>query len=374
VAYATAGAGHRRAAEAVAQALAARPGVDVLCVDLLGHVPSALARAYPATYYFLVRHCGRLWGAGFELLDRGGLYAAVRGLRRAWNLLLGEAFVRWLKAEPFDVVVSTHFLPADVFGAGKRAGWLAARLVVVVTDLHPHRFWLAPEAETVVVATEQTARACEARGIPRSRLRVLGIPTARGFHEPVDRRAVLAALGLDPQRRTLLVTSGGTTIGPFEPVVRRLLRLESAVPGRAQLIVVCGENAAAARRLEYELGPDRTPARVLGFVENMPSLMGACDLVVAKAGGLTVTEAMTAERPLILYHAIPGQERFNARYLVSHGAAVLGRTPEHVAVLAQRYLEDEPAASAMREAARSLRRPDAAEAIADEVVQGRTAS
>lgn len=328
-----------------------------------------LARTYPATYYFLVRHCARVWGAGFELLDRAWLYAAVRGVRRAWNLLLGQAFVRWLKTQSFDVVVSTHFLPADVFGAGKQAGWLRARLVVVVTDLHPHRFWLAPEADAFVVATEQTAQACETRGIARARVHVLGIPTARGFHEPVDRDAVLGRLGLDPRRRTLLVTSGGTTIGPFEPVVRRLLRLEEALPGRTQLLVVCGENAAAARRLEYEAAQGRMPARIFGFVENMPELMGACDVVVAKAGGLTITEALTETRPLILYHAIPGQERFNAQYLVSRGAAALARTPEEVAALVRRYVEEPEGFTGMRAAAQALGRPGAAEAIAAHVMR-----
>ncbi len=339
------------------------------CVDVLGHVPSLLARAYPATYYFLVRHWARVWGAGFELLDAAPVYAAVQGARRVWNQILGQAFVRWLKTQHLDVVVSTHFLPADVFGEGKRRGWLRARLVVVVTDLHPHRFWLAPEAETFVVASEQTASECEARGIPRGRVQVLGIPTAPGFHEPVDRAAVLARLGLDPARRTILVTSGGTTVGPFEPVVHALLRLEEGLPGRAQLLVVCGEDAAAARRLEYGLTPDQTPAKIFAFVENMPELMGASDLVVAKAGGLTVTEALNEAKPLILYHAIPGQERFNAQYVVRHGAAALAREPAEAEALVRRFLAEPETFGAMTRAARALSRPRAAEEIAAHIVR-----
>ena len=338
------------------------------CHDLLAHVPGRLAHAYPWTYYFLVRHLPSLWGTCFELLDAHPIYTVIQPLRRIWNLTLGQTFVRWLRAESFDVVVATHFLPADLFAAGKQAGWLKAKSVVVITDLHPHRFWVAPANDAFVVATAYTEAVCEKRGIPRSRLRVLGIPTARGFHLPVDREQILRRCGLDPRRRTILVTSGGTTVGPFEAVVESLARLEESLPGRAQLVVVCGENSTVARRLGRRLHGGRMPATVFGFVENMPELMGASDLVIAKAGGLTVMEALSEGLPLILYHAIPGQERSNAQYVARHGAALIARNPREAAAAARRFLDDPAHFAALREAAKEISRPHAAEAIATQVI------
>lgn len=365
----TAGAGHRRAAETVAHALReAFPQAEVLCEDLLGHVRPGFARAYPAAYYLLVQHLSLLWGACFALLDQGWFYAMVRPLRRTWNRVMARRFLDWLDAQQPDLIVTTHFLPADVCGTAKRLGRLRAPLVVVITDLHPHWFWITREAEATVVGTSTTAQECRARGIPSKRLHVLGIPVAPEFRAAIHRQDVEKSLGLEPSRKTVLVTSGGNTVGPFEPVVRALCRLEDTLPGRLQLVVVCGENQAAAQRLTRDTQACAMPVRVFGFVENMPDLMGASDMIVAKAGGLTVTEAMTRGVPLILYHAIPGQESLNARYLIAHGAAVNAPGAEAAAAAVRRCLEDAGHVQALRDAALSLSRSDSAHAIVASVV------
>jgi UDP-N-acetylglucosamine:LPS N-acetylglucosamine transferase len=50
------------------------------------------------------------------------------------------------------------------------------------------------------------------------------------------------------------------------------------------------------------------PAHVYGYVNDMPSLMLAADLIVCKAGGLIVSEALAAGLPLLLVEVIPGME------------------------------------------------------------------
>lgn len=363
----TAGAGHRRAAEAIAQAAAAAwPSAHIECRDVLSFVPPGFGRLYPATYYLLVRRLSLVWGLCFQWLDTGWVYRLIRPLRRAWNLFLARPFAEWVERERFDAVVVTHFLPADLFGA-LRARSPSRAAIAVITDLHPHRFWLAPELDLFVVGSEETAAACRSRGVPAEKLRVLGIPTARGFRTPVDREAVLRRHGLEPGRKTVLLTSGGTTVGPFEPVVKALLALDAAMPGRLQLIIVCGEDAKAAGRLERAVRLRTMPATVFGFTQEMAELMGASDVVVAKAGGLTVMEALARGRPLVFYHAIPGQEEVNARYVVRHGAAVRVHSPNEAADAVRRLLEDPGAYARAAAASQALGQPEAADRIVAEV-------
>ena len=187
--YVTAGAGHRRAAEAVSQAAtSAFPHARVQCCDLLESVPAWLRRGYPATYYFLVRHLPFVWGTCFELLDRQAVYALIQPLRRAWNLLIARRFIRRLRADPPSLIITTHFFPTDVVSACKQAGWLQAPLVVAVTDLYPHRFWLSSHAEAYIFATTAGALTAERRGIQPDRLHVLGIPIARAFSATFEHR------------------------------------------------------------------------------------------------------------------------------------------------------------------------------------------
>ncbi len=369
ISYVTAGAGHRRAAEALAQAvLAAIPQAEVQCANLLDDVPALVRRGYPGVYYLLVRHLALVWGACFALLDWGPLYAIVQPFRRLWNLLAARRFIERLRRNPPDLIMTTHFFPTDVVSACKAAGWLTAPLIVIVTDLHPHRLWISTQAEAYICGIVEGVRLLQDRGIPAERIHPLGIPIGSAFHASYDRNVLAQAFGLEPQRQTILVTSGGNTVGPFEAVVEALVGIEERLAHRVQLLVICGENSRAVHRLQARTQHAAMPVRVLGFIDRMPEAMALSDLIVAKAGGLTVTEAMGRGVPLVIYHAIPGQERFNAQYVAAQGAAVIANSPEEVAQAVCRFFEEPGQAAAMRKAAASLSHPYAAEAIVSQVV------
>jgi processive 1,2-diacylglycerol beta-glucosyltransferase len=370
IAYITAGTGHRRAAEALAQAaVAAWPGAEVECLDALELAPRWFRWLYPRTYLFLVRRTPWLWRVGYRLFDTAPGHRFVQPMRGRWNLSVTRAFRRRLAERPVDAVVVTHFLPADVSSALKRSGDLTAPLIVVVTDLYPHRFWLAPKADAFVVATPQSASVCLARGIAEGRVHVLGIPVGEAFASPADPVRLREALGLDPQRLTVLVTSGGTTVGQFEEAVRRLAALERTHPGRLQLLVICGEAEETRRRLAARSAESPMPMRVHGFVDTMADFMAASDLIVAKAGGLTISEALARGKPLVFYYVIPGQEEMNARYVAEHGAGLIARGPAGAAEAVAACLQHPERLEAMRRSARSLSRPRAAEEVMARVIK-----
>ncbi len=368
--YTTAGAGHRRAAEAVAQAARARwPGRDVACVDILEHTPRWFRWFYAASYLFLVRYASWLWHLGYMGFDQPWLRYCIDEPRRMWNRFVARRFLRWLRDRPPAAVLAAHFMPADVCGWAKRAGWLRAPLIVIVTDLHPHRFWLTPEAEAIVVATEDGRRLCRERGVPPERLHVVGIPVTPPGSEGASPQASPELFGLRAGRRTILVTSGGTTVGPFAPVVQELLTLEQDLPGRLQLLVVCGSNEAAVKRLRRVAARAAMPATVVGFIDTMPQAIAAADLVVAKAGGLTTAEALGQGRPLVIYHMIPGQEEFNAAHAADRGAAVIATRPRAVGQAVRELFQDPARLERMRRAAESLGRPDAAARIVSDILE-----
>ncbi|MBI4343137.1 MAG: UDP-N-acetylglucosamine 2-epimerase [Candidatus Omnitrophica bacterium] len=366
----TAGAGHRRAAEAIAQAAARHfPEAEVRCVDVLTYAPGRFHALYAWSYLLLVRHLPWIWQVSYRLVDGWLGYRLNQPLRWRWNLAITRRFTAMLKAQPPDLIVTTHFLPADVCSTAKRAGWLRVPLAVVITDLHPHRFWMSREAEAVVVSTDEGRATLERRGIDPARIHVIGIPIGPAFSEPADRRAIGKRLGLDPGRLTVLVTSGGTTVGQFERVVRSLAALDREMPKRVQLLVVCGMDDAAKERLTQFVQRTAVPMCVFGFVSYMADLMAVSDLMVAKAGGLTVTEALARALPMVLYHVIPGQERLNAEYVARQGAAVIAPQPAQVIRAVRRCLEEPSRLEGMRRAAASLAHPHAAEEIVCKVIE-----
>ena len=370
IVYATAGAGHRRAAEAITHAIRVHdPRANVQCIDVLEDTPSWFRIGYAATYLLLVRHMSWVWKMSYALCDHGIAYRVIQPIRRVWNLFIARRFINRLRREQPQVVIVTHFLPADLCSAAKRAGWWQGKLVAMVTDLHPHRFWISREADVMAVATEASVTVLEQRGIPRAHIRVTGIPINHTFSHVRDRTALRQRFGLSVDRLTLLMTSGGTTVGHFEQVVHALMALERSSPNVLQLLVVCGEETRVRDRLALAAQSSPMPIHVFGFVDYMADLMAASDLIVAKAGGLTVSEALASGLPMIFYHVIPGQERMNADYVVRHGAGLLVSQPAEVARLVNRLVTNRQQFDAMHQSAKILGRPHAASDLASHVVE-----
>ncbi len=367
ISYVTAGAGHQRAAEALAEAVGRTcPDADVACEDLLGHTPSWFTRTYPGIYEWAVRYAPWLWGASYRLFDHPFIYRLVQPWRRRWNRWIGKTALRAVRQHPPQVILTTHFFAADLYAQAKREGWLTARLIVVVTDLFPHRFWLAPEADQFVVGSERSAVLCRQRGIEASRVHPLGIPIRAMFRrvEGPAREALQRRLDLEPGRRTVLIVSGGMGVGPIGRLAKHVATLEDEQPGRMQMLVVCGHNWALERQLAAFAGQTKMPMRVYGFTEAMHELMAVSDVIVSKPGGLTLAETLAMGLPLVILGAIPGQEELNAQELVRHGSSVQAHTVDEAVAWVRRLCDGDERVATMRECALAWGKPDAAEQIA----------
>jgi processive 1,2-diacylglycerol beta-glucosyltransferase len=139
-----------------------------------------------------------------------------------------------------------------------------------------------------------------------------------------------------------------------------------------QAILVAGHDAALAGRLRQLTSG--TSIRVLGYVDDVRTLMAAADLLVSKAGGMTLAEALAADLPLLLHGSLPGQERRNERFAARAGVALAARSRRDLGRMLERALGEPELLEHLRERIRQVRRPDATPRIVDEVLAGVRAS
>ena len=215
--------------------------------------------------------------------------------------------------------------------------------------------------ERYYVALDETAEYLRAIGAP-GEVRVTGIPVDPVFAEAKDRGEVRRRHGLDAHRTTLLVSAGGYAVGPVEQLVSGLLAFDRPW----QIVAVAGKAEATRRRLEALASRSRGHARlhVVGFTKEMDEWMAAADLLVGKAGGLTVSEALARGLPMALMEPIPGQEERNADHLLERGAAIRCNNLPVAAWKIAQLLENPARLEQMRTAARAMGRPHAAREIA----------
>jgi processive 1,2-diacylglycerol beta-glucosyltransferase len=361
------GSGHLRAAEALE--LAARrllPDATVRNLDVLQMTNAAFRRVYGEAYLELVNKAPHVLGYFYDRLDRPGQTAGGPGdrLRQLVQELNLKPFIRFLTAEPWDLVLNTHFLPAEIIASLRTRGKIEAPQVTVTTDFETHRLWVNQPCEHYFTATEEGALYLQTWGVPPSCTTATGIPIHPVFSESKDRAACLARLGLGGDRPVILQLAGGFGVGPIERLYRALLEVEQPL----EIVVVSGRNETLRKQLETVSPPARHRTRVLGFTDQIDELMAVADLVVSKPGGLTTSETLARGAAMVIVNPIPGQESRNSDFLLENGAAI---KVNHVATLAHKVatLLREPARLAQLKAnARRLGRPRAAFEIVERSV------
>ncbi len=310
VIHATAGAGHKKAAEAVYHGLLRHTTHQVRMVDSLDYTNPLFKVSYPKVYVFLVTKFPGLWKLFFGLLDIPFLQPLVRLLRRCYNTLNTQALEKFLKNEKFDCIITTHFMSAEVSSYLKRTRQIHAKIICVVTDFDVHHIWINQGTDCFTVACDYTKEKIISLRIDSDRVFTTGIPTDEKFSAVVDRISMRQNLKLNPKLFTVLLATGSFGTGPIE----ELMNLMQGY----QLLVVCGNN-----RLLYEhLKPQATERiHIFGLVNNMYDLMSASDVMVTKPGGLSIAEALVKKLPMVFFSAIPGQETGNINVLKKYQAA-----------------------------------------------------
>ncbi|MGW3738397.1 MGDG synthase family glycosyltransferase [Streptomyces sp. NPDC005148] len=309
------GAGHDGAADELAQRLR-RDGFLVDRHDFLDLLPARLGTLLSGTYHHLLT-----WApTGYQRI-----YAATEHTRRpgpAVRVLFRSAERRTLRAIPRDTcaVVSTYPGASQVLGSLRLRGRLNVPTITYLTDFSVHSLWVAPGIDSHLATHRIPARQAGAQGA--ARVTVTGPVTDPRFAPATAavRGAARARFGLPAHSALALLVAGSWGVGPIEEVAAELRDGGVAVP-----VVVCGRNQVLAERLR-RIGVKH----VYGWVEDMPALMSAADVLVQNAGGLTSMEAFSSGLPVVSYRCIPGHGQTNAAALREAGLAAWIREPGHL--------------------------------------------
>lgn len=310
VTYASSGAGHLRAAEAVYYYIKENyPQDEIKLVDVLEKSGILFRVSYLFGYSFLIRRAHWFWHLVFSITEFRALRIFTRPIARIFNVLNTLEFRRFLIRENPDCIVSSHFLPSEIAASLKKSKKIKSKLITIVTDYVIHPFWICSGTDTYIVglaaAKEQLVRAA----VEERRIKDLGIPIHPKFLRVYDKEALLRKFGLNKDRLTLLIITGSFGIGPIEDIVDSLCH-------SLQMIVVCAKN----KRLYQQLKERNYPGvLIFGFVDNMQELMTVSDLVVTKPGGSSIAEILNMGLPAVFISAIPGQETGNIKILRQYG-------------------------------------------------------
>ncbi|HEY2419875.1 MAG TPA: glycosyltransferase, partial [Neobacillus sp.] len=317
---ATFGEGHKQVANAISEAATyCLPDVEPIILDIMHWLHPHL---YPVSTYFykkVIKKFPHVYSFLYQKTREKSTFSDR--LNTLFSVGMGSMLEIVEKINP-KVVVSTYPFAAGIMSKLKEQGLIDVPLVTIITDYTDHSYWIHPYTDQYVVGSEQVMERLVTLGVDRSKIKCTGIPIRQKFGETQSREVLAAKYGLNSNQFTILVMGGGEGfIGKGLSTFQDFERLETPL----QFIIICGRNKKLRKQLQEKLPTSKHKVLLMGFCENVNELMALSDLMISKPGGVTISEAMAMELPLLLYNPLPGQEEDNADYLVKSGIAILAK-------------------------------------------------
>jgi UDP-N-acetylglucosamine:LPS N-acetylglucosamine transferase/histidinol phosphatase-like PHP family hydrolase len=354
------GDGHNAAARNLREALElVSDDAKVEVLDLFESTYGTLNLLMKQAYNGLVRYAPTVWSGVFSVFDNAALFRrqmdTMGKLKDSLRALLHDT-------EP-EVVVSTYpvygHLIEDIYRDHAERPF---RFITVVTDsISVCSAWYRAASDLFVVANEPTAEVLVQNGVPRDRVRALGFPVSPLF---AGERREEAAPPEDGNRRKVLyvINTGKAKAGKS---LDRLLKIPEV-----DLTITVGRDASLKAKLSERLRGHGDRVRIYGWTNQMPQLLMSHHLVIAKAGGAMVQEAIAARCPMVINQVIPGQEEGNAKLIETLGVGAVALKGKHVRDVVQAAFEDGGGLWKLwREKLARVSRPDASVRIAELILE-----
>lgn len=362
---ADAGFGHRSAANAVKAALEIKYGSQV-AVEIVNPLDDKrapfLLRESQSDYDKIVRNAPELYKIGYDVSDAAMASALMETVL---TIMFWEIMRDLIRQHRPDVIFSTYPMYQAPLTALFSVFRTFVPLMTVITDLATvHRLWFNSHIDWLLVPNEQVRELGVSYGVPPEKILITGIPVHPAIAQDTRSKAeVRASLGWDPELRCVLAVGSRRVENLME-----ILNVVNHFGAPLQLAVVAGKDAetmAELQDLEWHV-----PVHLYDYVTNMPEMMRAADLIICKAGGLIVTEALASGLPMLLIDVIPGQEEGNKEFVVSNRAGLYAASPlEALEALAHLFANDGALLEEFGRNARRSGRPNAAFEIANLIWQ-----
>jgi len=226
-----------------------------------------------------------------------------------------------LKEKP-DLILLTF--PTPVMSVLTEQFDMNIPIATVMTDYRMQKNWITPHSQRYYLATEDLKDEFASIGIPKSQIKVTGIPIADKFEEEIDKTSWLRQNNLAPDKPTILMSAGAFGVSKgFDQMIQEILNRSP----HSQVVMICGKNKELKRTLSAQF-KNYDNVLIVGYTKHMNEWMASSQLMITKPGGITISEALTRQTPMIFLNPAPGQELENANYFEEKGFGLIADTPE----------------------------------------------
>lgn len=305
------GQGHNQAASSVENSFKIA-GYETIKYDFLAKNSTLLKDIIVIGYEFLAAKFPKLYGFFYKISDT----KFTNKLLKVPFYLNKRKLINVLDNIKPDLIVASHAFSISILENAKKKG-LNIPYILIVTDFKAHYTYISQYVDAYITGSKFTKQTLIDKGINSEKIFPLGIPINPEFYTEVTK-----VEDLKDDYFNLLLMSGSLGLNSISIVLKELLKNKN----KLRITVVCGKNTTLKDNLLNYCANNNfnnKKLHILGFTKDISYLMDYCDIIISKPGGLTVTESIVKNIPLIIPFAIPGQEQENIDFLVSKGYSIL---------------------------------------------------
>ena len=319
------GEGHNSAARGIRDGLRkiAPEGVHVELHDLFADTYGVVNDWARVLYMGMINRTPRVWGVIYRWLDRQTDFVGDFRIFFPLKNYLRRLLERLQPAVIVSVYPAYSHMLDEMFGRGGAPQY--KRVVVVTDSISVNAIWYQCSADYYILPNEVSAEVLFHAGIPAEKVKTFGFPVSPVFAQPGEFRPPPSD---ENGRRVLYIINAANSAAP--DLVRRLAGLQEI-----QLTVTVGRNVGLKLSVEKIRQTVTQEFEAVDWSDELPRLLRANHLVISKAGGATVQEAMCAACPIIVNHILPGQEEGNARYVLETNSGTVAMTDDEVLAAVQ---------------------------------------
>lgn len=353
------GEGHNSAARAINSHIRSL-GVECTITDTLSLVGQTLSRNVSDIYVYSTQT------SLFKYLYKIGMFVSdisnkVKSPVYLWNSSYADKVLKYINENGFDSIICVHLFPAQAISYLKNKGKLSIPAIFVMTDYTCIPFLDETSLDSYVIPHEHLIEEFAEKGIPRAKLFPFGIPVDNKFHhtEPkIMARKLLAEIfgwnDISIWNNWFLIMTGSMGFGSTQEIIDETIR--QSMNG-TEIIAICGRNEEMLNKLKNE-NRYLHVVHPIGFTDKISLLMDAADVLFTKPGGISSTEGMSKQIPMIHTAPIPGCETRNAEFFHYHGMSYSCTDTIQQVSIALRLCEDNEFRKRMTGAQRLNAKPD----------------
>lgn len=320
--YASYGGGHLSAAKSIKEYLETNyPKCSIELIDCIKYINKPMEKITTTAYKEMTKKVPWAWGKIYTDSQKG----ALAHITSKSNMVFAIKLLKLLRQKQPDLIISTHPFGSQMCTYLKRKKKISSKIVTIMTDFSPHDQWLIGHENTdyFFVAHNQMKEYLIQKNIPKNKIFVTGIPISPKFWINYNKTDILNEFDLEENKKTILFFGGGEyglgkskTLEIFDNLINNFENL--------QIIAISGKNEKLKTTLENIVHKSNSNniIKILDYTDKIAELMSISELVISKPGGLTTSESLASNLPMIIINPIPGQEEGNAEFLEENEAGI----------------------------------------------------